>query len=166
MHVQLITECSAQVQSLITRTRVAQGPTRLKNCASCVKRLVILASCLTCCRTGQRTLLHDLSLSPTSLVFRPSSLSLTCPTSAHSGLSQEPCEIHGGVADTRNLPTLSAPFLWMRDGDRIGHKKHLSPFLSRWLGGNWNKNLSFFFLSVSLCVFVCCSQSLSLVLRC
>ena len=30
VHVQLITESSAQVQSLTTRTRVAQGPTRLR----------------------------------------------------------------------------------------------------------------------------------------
>ena len=73
----------------------------LKNALWCpLEQFVIPASCLPCCRTCHRTLLHDLSHQP--IVFRPSSPSLTCLISAHSGLEYETFR-DGGVADTRNL---------------------------------------------------------------
>ena len=79
-----------------TRTRVAPGPTRLKDCAlwCLLKDPVIPASCLTCCRTCHRTPLHDLS--PTSPSFRPSP-SLSCAPE----LDQEPRDSRrsGGPTD-------------------------------------------------------------------
>ena len=51
-------------------------------------KIVIHAQCLTCCRTCHQNT-SPRSLSSTSLVFRPSSLSLTCPISARSGLEYE-----------------------------------------------------------------------------
>ena len=86
VHVQRITERTAQMfhsrNTRGSRLRIAVSP----------KQFVIPASCLTCCHTCHRTLLHNLS--PTSPAFRPSSPSLSCPASAHSGLEQEPRRSH------------------------------------------------------------------------
>ena len=112
--VQRITERTA----LMFHSRNTRG-SRLRIAVS-LKQLVIPASCLTCCRTCHRTLLHDL-LSPTSPVFRPSSPSLSCPTSAHSGLDQETLrdsQRNGGYTKSAS-PTCQAGPLPRQDGTAV-----------------------------------------------
>ena len=79
--------------SLTTRTRVAQGPTRLKIAHCGVSNKI--PSCLTCCRMCHRTLLHDLSHLPSDLLLPH------CPVLRN--WIKKPCEIHGGVAEKLNL---------------------------------------------------------------
>ena len=98
VHVQRITERSAQVQSLTTRTRVAQATT--------AQGLRIgVSSCLICCRTCHRTLLHDLPHLP-----QPSSDLLLPHCLVFRTWITKPCEIHGGAADILNQH-LSTVFL-------------------------------------------------------
>ena len=54
------------------------------------------------------------SLSPTSPAFRPSSPSLSCPTSVHSGLDLKPCETHGGYTKSVS-PTSYEPQITQSD---------------------------------------------------
>ena len=96
VRVQLITARTAQV----CHSRNTRG-SRLRIAVS-LKQLVIPASCLTCCRTCHRTLLHDLShlhhLSSDHLLPH-------CPVLPRSiqAWIMKPCETHGRVADTLNL---------------------------------------------------------------
>ena len=98
VHVQRITARSAQVQSLTSRARMAQGRTaeELRIVVS-LKDSVISASCLTCCRTCHRTLLHDLSHLPQPFY----DLLPHCPVLRNS--IKKPCEIDDGVEDKLNL---------------------------------------------------------------
>ena len=96
MHVQLITARTAQIfhsrKTRGSRLRIAVSP----------KQFVIPASCLACCRTCPRTLLHDLS----HLHHLPSDHLLPhYPVLPRPILdwNKKPCEIHIGVADTLNL---------------------------------------------------------------
>ena len=54
------------------------------------------------------------SLSPTSPAFRPSSPSLSCPTSVNSGLDLKPCETHGGYTKSAS-PTGYEPQITQSD---------------------------------------------------
>ena len=83
MRVQRITKRSAQVQSLITRTRVAQVV-----CLG-VSKVVCHPSVMSHVLPHLPQNTSARSLSPTSSAFRPSSPSLSCPISAHSGLEYE-----------------------------------------------------------------------------
>ena len=98
VHIQRITERIARVQSLITRTRVAQVV-----CLGVLKKkFVSPASCLICCRTCHRTLLHDLSHLPSDHLL-PHSLVLR-------NWIKKPCESHGRFSKSAS-PTGHEPKL-------------------------------------------------------
>ena len=90
VHVQLFTDRIAQVQSLTTRTRVAQRPTRQKDCALwCLQKRFGHPSVMSHLLSHLSLSTSSRSLSPTSPFFRTSSPSLSCPLE----LDQETLEI-------------------------------------------------------------------------
>ena len=90
-HVQLITARTAQIQSLITRTRVAQ--------------VVCFGASKAVCHPNVMS--HMLPHLPQNTSARSLSLSLSSTSRVLSRpileWSMKPCETHGGVADTLNL---------------------------------------------------------------
>ena len=110
VHVKCITERTAQM----FHSRNTRG-SRLRSVVS-LKQLIIPASCLLCCRTCHRTLLHDLSHQPH---LSSDHILPHCPVLPRLILDwiKKFCEFHGGVADTQKSasPTGYEPKLTQSD---------------------------------------------------